>query len=186
MSALITAYVAWQVKTVVVETMPNLRVKFWPALHGPSAGVVGIGEDSYTLSYFQEEEEKEDLEYFDLDIDVINIGSGVAYDLKVEVNLPGLKYSQIKENQRGVRQYEEERNTSELWHWTDNFYYTSIILSPEGGKLTLGLNIPYGTIGSIENLPTACTITIKDIDKKILLKRTWDFEYERKSRWHVV
>lgn len=170
-TALITAYVAWQVKTVVVETMPNLRVKFWPALHGPSAGVVGIEKDRCTLSYFEEE----DLEYLDFDIDVINIGSGVAYDLKVEVYLPGLKYSQIAEDQRGVKQYEEERKTEELFHWTDNFYYTNIILSPEGGKLTLGLNIPYGAIGSIENLPTAYTITIKDMDKKNIVGKNLGF-----------
>ena len=137
-------------------------------LGGSSSG----DESSYIFKYHNEE----NIQYFKIDVDIINIGSGVAYDLDVKLSLPGLKYSRIEED-KGVSEYVGGEYRGTTYYWTDNFYFSGIILGPHGGDETIGLNIPFEEIRSIENLPKSCTITVEDITDTILLERTWVFDY---------
>lgn len=175
-SSFVVAVVALQVKDVFVLTKPDLIVTIWPELTGASGGGSGIGEDSCTLYYYNEE----NIDDFKIFVDIFNIGSGVAYGLRVKLSLPGLKYSQMGvEEDDGVEQYVDGEKITR-YDWTDNFYYSGIILAPQGSKANLRLNIPFCAIGSIENLPTACIITITDIDKNILLEKTITISTQRR------
>lgn len=143
--------------------------------YGSIGGGASVGEDSCTLYYYNEE----NIKYLQINVDIFNIGSGVAYDLRVKLSLPGLKYSQM-EMDSGVKQYVDGGLRSTRCDWTDNFHYTGIVLAPQGSKVNLRLDIPFCAIGSIENLPTACIITITDIDKKILLEKTIPISTQRR------
>lgn len=174
-SSLIVIWAAITVGEVFVKTKPDLRVKGWLVLTGASAGGSSVGEDSCTLYYYNEE----NIGKLYIYVDIFNIGSGVAYDLRVKLSLPGLKYSQM-EMDSGVKQYVDGRLRSTRCDWADNFHYTGIVLAPQGSKVDLRLGLPFYAIGSIENLPTACIITITDIDKKILLEKTITISTQRK------
>ncbi|MBA7614179.1 hypothetical protein ES703_21442 [subsurface metagenome] len=177
-SSIIVAWAALEVRGVFVMTKPDLRATVRPMLMETSGvGQSGIGEDSWTLYYHDEE----NIEYLYINVDIFNIGSGVAYDLRVKLSLPGLKYSQMEvEEDGGVKQYVDGEWKGTTYSWTDNFYYTGIVLAPQGSKVNLRLDIPFCAIGSIENLPTACIITITDIDKKILLEKTITISTQRR------
>lgn len=163
----------YEVRESILRTKPDLRAIVRPMLmEKTGGGHSGIGDDSCTLYYH----DKENIEYLKIDVDIFNIGSGVAYEFDVKLNLPGLKYSQMEED-GGVSEYVDGDWRGTTYHWTDNFYYSNITLAPQGSKMNLRLNIPFGAIGSIENLPKECIITITDIDEKILLKRTWNLNY---------
>lgn len=168
-------YTTVEVRKTILDVEPDLRVvEVLPFFMGIGGGHSEIGKDRCALYYHYENE----IEYFDIEVKIANIGSGVAYDLDVRLSLPGLRYSKIEiEEADGVRKYVGEKWIETVYSWRDNFRFHGIILSPLGGDETIELRVPFEKIGSIENLPESCIITIEDITDKILLNTVVTFHY---------
>jgi len=174
-TAIIVIFTAIEVKEFIVRTQPDLRIaSFDPmVVETGESNSFGWENDSWVLSYHHEE----NIQSFEIWIDIVNIGPGVAYDLDVKLGLPGLKYSLMTENQGGVRLYKGGTQTTTWFSWTDSFHFSISSLSPQGGNETLRLTAPFEAIGSIENLPRSCIITVKDITKTTLLEKTITLSY---------
>lgn len=178
LAAIITAIfviiTTYEVKESILKTEPDLIVVgVYPFLVGPGGGYSEIEKDRCALHYHDENE----IDYFHVEVKIANIGSGVAYDLDVKLSLPGLIYSEIEREEDGARKYVGDKLIEEVYSWRDNFRFRSIILSPLGGDEIIELKVPFEAIGSIENLPSLCMITVTDITEKVLLNKVVTFQY---------
>jgi hypothetical protein len=171
---IIAAASVFVVGVSVLKTQPDLRTSYFSAFllengHGSSEG-----EDSITMKYLH----VENIEYLQIGTKIVNIGSGVAYDINVSFGLFGMKYSQAADGD-WIKGYVSGREDFAYSGSLENpkFSFGRVILSQNGGNETFMLLIPFSGIGSIDNLPTSCILTVKDITETTLLEKTVTFSY---------
>lgn len=165
---------AREIREVMVKTVPDLRfdVRLYLRHMGVKGEVIGpawTSEDYCIFCYL----EGEDIIDLSVEIKIINVGSGIAYNLSATLALPGLEYNPPTHEDWAKLWRGGESEVLPYSRLLGYFDFEITALSPQGGTESLEIRIPYRSIGALENLPKEYILEITDVDNRTFKKHKY-------------